>query len=350
MLNRIIRMAAALAGCILFATGCIRTGSLDTDHETIRFTVGSLLLRDDATKGTLKEGSEFTTGDSFLAWAWHSAAAQQFTFGTESKVTLGSNGLWDYAPHLPWNWKDGADSYDFLAIYPGNKPVMPSSPTQPYNQYLLKASVAYDATVDQYDLMAAGYRRTDKSIAPVHLEFSHLLSAVSVEVKNAAGSVDNLGQPLTITLKSCQFVNLVKEANISVTFDRNSLAVQWPGNISETPVLGPTIPENKTLAPDASFPTTDVWDLMVPQDLDPTGGALPPTLQIVYNKGDGSDISQTVTLKDITKQGTNEAITKWEAGVQYHYLIELRIGVGIVVTVTTTPWEVVEAETPGLMI
>ena len=44
------------------------------------------------------------------------------------------------------------------------------------------------------------------------------------------------------------------------------------------------------------------------------------------------------------------AITSWESGVKYRYILEMRIGVGVVVTVKTTPWDVVEAETPGLMI
>ena len=90
------------------------------------------------------------------------------------------------------------------------------------------------------------------------------------------------------------------------------------------------------------------WDLMIPQDLNPAG-EVPPVLRVVFNKG-GSDVTEDLNLKDILSVDSNEPITEWRAGVKYHYQIELRIGVGIVVTVKTTPWEVVEAETPGLMI
>ena len=97
----------------------------------------------------------------------------------------------------------------------------------------------------------------------------------------------------------------------------------------------------------SSLADPEDWDLMIPQNLYPSD-ATAPTLEVVYNNG-GSDITLSVTLKDIKNQN-NLAITSWESGVKYHYVIELRIGVGVVVTVKTTPWDIVEAETPGLMI
>ena len=343
MLNRIIRIAAA-ACTLLIGTGCVRTlGPAELDGE-IRFTAGSPLLREDATKGTLKEGTTFTQGDAFLAWAWHGAANQHFSFGTNQPVTLGAGGTWDYDPHQYWNWRSGSDDYyDFLAVYPADSPIS-HSPTQP-----LKASVSYDATDDQYDLMAAGYRRTDKSTGTVELTFQHLLSAVNVKVTNSESSVNSVGAPLTITLKSCRFKNLISNASITATLRGNQLETSATGGRSEDPVLGPTIPENTTLAPGASYPTTYQWDLMVPQDLNP-GEGLSPMLVIVYNKGDATDVEEEVTLKDVLNKNTGVAITQWRAGYKYDYEIELRIGVGIMVRVVTTPWEVIEAETPGLMI
>lgn len=343
MLNRIIRIAAVVC-TLLIGTGCVRTlGPAELDGE-IRFTAGSPLLREDATKGTLKEGTTFTQGDAFLAWAWHGAANQHFSFGTNQPVTLGAGGTWDYAPHQYWNWRSGSDDYyDFLAVYPADSPIS-HSPTQP-----LKASVSYDATDDQYDLMAAGYRRTDKSTGTVDLTFQHLLSAVNVKVTNSESSVNSVGAPLTVTLKSCRFKNLISNASITATLRGNQLETSATGGRSEDPVLGPTIPANTTLAPGASYPTTYQWDLMVPQDLNP-GEGLSPMLVIVYNKGDATDVEEEVTLKDVLNKNTGVAITQWRAGYKYDYEIELRIGVGIMVRVTTTPWEEIEAETPGLMI
>lgn len=347
MLNRIIRIAAA-ACTLLIWTGCVRTlGPAEEQSGEIRFTAGSPLLREDATKGTLKEGTTFSTGDAFLAWAWHGAASQHLSFGTTTPVTLGAGGTWDYDPHQYWNWRSGSDYYDFLAVYPADSPISHSPATS--ENPLLRASVAYDATDDQYDLMAAGYRRTDKSTGTVDLTFQHLLSAVNVKVTNSSSSVNSVGYPLTITLKSCKFNNLISDSPITVTYDGTQLVTSASGGRGNTPVLGPTIPANTELDPGDSYPTSYEWDLMVPQTLNPGEGLL-PTLLIVYNKGDATDVEEEVVLKDVLNKNTGVAITQWRAGYKYDYEIELRIGVGIMVRVVTTPWEVIEAETPGLMI
>ena len=221
MLNRIIRIA--VAACALFVcAGCIRKlGPAEDTGGAIRFTAGSPLLRDDATKGTLKEGSAFTVGDSFVAWAWHNAANHHLSFGSTTPITLGAGGVWDYAPHQYWDWYDGPDYYDFLAIYPSGKDI--SHTAASHNSPLLRASVDYDATDDQFDLMAAGLRRTDKSITSVDLTFQHLLSAVNVKVTNSEGSVNAGGYPLTVTLVSCKFNNLITSSPITVTFNGTQL-------------------------------------------------------------------------------------------------------------------------------
>ena len=421
MPNRIIRMAAAVAGCLLLAGGCSRTTTLTPERSEICFGAGTALLQNDANptkSGTLKTGTAFSTDDAFLAWAWHDAANQYLRFGTSQAVTLGSNGSWDYAPHQFWNWMGVGDFYDFLAIYPADADITPFEATLGNSN--LKAIVTYVPTETQYDLMAAGRRRTDGSTGPVDLSFSHALSAVSVNVRNAEGSNVN-GTPLTITLKSVSFVNLIGSSSITVTFNGTNLTYGGSGDRNTiSAILGPEIPVNTTLAPGYGYPSqliapdlttwigantslsneekqalvadlckdevwnmlleefeawiaqkndalpeghkltseqisalwgqiyrVDVWDLMIPQDLNP--GSQNPALQIVYNKGEENDITETLPLKDIKTLG-NVPITVWNPGTKYHYDIELRIGVGIVVTVTTTPWEVVEAETPGLMI
>ena len=354
MLNRIIRIAAA-ACTLLIWTGCVRTlGPAEEQSGEIRFTAGSPLLREDATKsGTPKNGTTFTTGDSFLAWAWHSAASQDLSFGTNTPITLGSGGEWDYAPHQFWNWRTGPDYYDFLAVYPADADIT-HTPATIQNQ-LLKASVDYDATDAQYDLMAAGLRRNDKSIGTVDLTFQHLLSAVSVKVTNSASSVNSVGSPLTVTLVSCKYVNLITSAPVSVTFNGTHLETNLgSGGRTTTAALGLSVPASTELAPGASFPASPAsaqWDLMVPQDLNTEGTAyLPPYLEITYNTGDVTDVTETLNLLDIRNSVTNEPITRWRPGIKYEYEIELRLGVGIIVTVTTTPWTIIEAQTPGLMI
>lgn len=404
-------LLSAAVGALFMGVSCVKH-SVEGEEpgKAIQFQASSLILREDAiTKtGTLKYGTDFSSGDSFYAWAWHDDASQFMVFGEVTKGQLD----WDYDSHLYWNWRGMGDYYDFLAVYPGDideEDLTPPSPTsQTQQSSLLKATVIYDATsVDgQYDLMAAGYRRNDLTVVPVHLTFSHLLSAVSLDVKNADASLN------TITLKSCKFVNLVTSAPVSVTFNGSSLLIATGvPDRSLSPVLGPSIPvAGKSLTPGLQYGVSFIadlvnedtggenldlakqlfedqawnmtqaewdewlvenadlvvglnssqlqtlfghlynpaeWDLMVPQDLDPSSGTA-PSLEVTYDKGDG-DITQAVDLKDIKNQN-NEAITLWESGIRYSYLIELRIGVGIVVTVQTTAWDTVEAETPGLMV
>ena len=256
MLNRIIRMAAAVAGCIVLAGGCSRTTTLTPERSEICFGAGTALLQNDANptkSGTLKTGTAFSTDDAFLAWAWHDAANQYLRFGTSQAVTLGSNGLWDYAPHQFWNWQGAGDFYDFLAIYPADADISPFEATLGNSN--LKATVTYVPTETQYDLMAAGLRRTDGSTGPVDLSFSHALSAVSVNVKNAEGSNRN-GTPLTITLKSVSFVNLIGSYSLTVTFNGTNLAYGGSGDRNTvSAILGPAIPANTYLAPGYGYPS-----------------------------------------------------------------------------------------------
>ena len=352
MTLRIIRIAATLAGCILLAAGCSRKSDLTPDGTAIRFTAGSLLLRDDTTKsGEIKTGTEFAKGDKFRVWAWHSAVQQHLTFGTDQLVTLQDDGTWNYAPHLYWNWQEGSDYYDFLAVYPDVQDFTHPVPVSP--RYDLITNVPYNAAGNQYDLMAAGRRRTEHITTTVPLEFQHLLSAVSVKVKNASGSVDENGDPVSITLKTCGFVNLVTSAPMQIIFNGVELSsTPGTGVRTNSVALGPGIPANTKLDPGNSYPTTVQWDIMIPQDLDTEHiGSVSPYLHIVYTKGTGTEEKEIdLPLKDILDSSTQQAITSWKSGVKYLYEIEIKLGGGILVNVKTTPWEIVEAETPGLMI
>jgi len=351
MLNRIIRILGSAACCALLLAGCsIRLDDPAPNAGQIGFSAGSALLRNDATKSaSLITGTSFPENSQLHVWAWHSAAAQNISFGGTTKVHL-SEGAWDYSPHQFWNWRDGEDYYDFLSIYPGEKTVTP--PSASVQQSNLQALVPYNALSDQFDLMAAGLRRTEKITTTVPLQFSHLLSAVGVKIKNASSSVDNNGDPLPITLKSCSFVNLITSSSINVVFDGSSLS-SAPGPGARNAGLGPQVPAaGVSLNPGSFFPSGSAeWDIMIPQDLrfeslDTTA----PSLRIVYNKGDVGDEVELIPLKEIKNAVSKEEITSWEAGVQYQYEIEIKLGGGILVIVRTTPWEVIEAETPGLMI
>lgn len=430
--SRPLLLAAAVAA-LLMGGGCVKHDVVvpEADDHAIEFEAESMLLKDKLTKGSSRMvGSDFIEGDSFYAWAWHDGASQYMTFNPVVKGCFD----WDYDSHLYWNWRGVGDYYDFLAIYPaslisGDALTSPSPTAQTQASRLLKATVDYEAfssgsdpQAGQYDLMAAGYRRDENGlVSRVDLSFRRMLSAVCVDVKNSASSLE------PITLKSCHFVNLVTHSTITATFtgSNSSAGLNIDTGVpsrSNDPVLGPSIPsdkvlncghslyierltqtlsslsgnnalvltlaghvyedrvwdmtaaaraawaeewvvDNTALLESLSIDTDDFeaalktalsglsdpedWDLMIPQNLN-LSGASAPTIEVVYNNGE-NDITQSVTLKDIKNQ-SNLAITSWEPGVKYRYILELRIGVGVVVTVKTTPWEEVEAETPGLMI
>ena len=268
-----------------------------------------------------------------------------------------------------------------------------------------------DPQAGQYDLMAAGYRRDENGlVTPVALTFRRLLSAVCVDVRYADASLNPITLKSCHFVNLVTHSTVSATFNGSNSNSGLNIDTGVPSRSNDA-VLGPSISANTSLLPGHSLyldrlvsvlsslsqdedlvltlagdvysdkvwnmtaaertawaaewvadnseisglaaalsnlSDPEDWDLMIPQNLNPSG-VTAPTIEVVYNDG-VSDISlPPVSLKDIKNQ-SNLAITSWEAGVKYHYVIELRIGAGVVVTVKTTPWDIVEAETPGLMI
>ncbi len=332
---------AAVACTLSLLAGC--SARLDRPGSgEIRFEAGSALLRDDATKsGTPKTGTAFTTDDQLSVFGYHSAASELITFGTEKPVTLGSGGAWTYAPSKIWEWSGNTDYYDFMAVY-----------VYPYNGSLvatanpLSVTFHYDATSSQYDLMTAGHRRNANDPAPkaiVPLSFQHRLAAVRFVVTNDVG-----GQ--TFRLDACRFSSLIISADATSTFQDGSLRFSWSGNTrSSAAQLGSTPGNDLTQDNSEELP----YDLMIPQRLDPLGSTPSLILSYTPKTGEstyGGQIDYTLPLADILIKNSSEAITEWKAGYIYTYNITIRIGGAVIVNVETTPWEEVNAETPGILI
>jgi len=337
----IIRIAAATTVTLLLAGCAARLDPAQPEAE-ISFSAGSLLLRDDAdTKsGTPKTGTTFEANDAIAVYGWHNAASELITFGTTTPVTLGSNGQWTYSPIESWQWSGTSDYYDFVAIYPYScSPTATSSP--------LTVSVDYDPVTTQYDLMTASKRRLSTETDPcatVPLEFSHRLAAVMVKVTN-----DDGGQ--TFRLDACHYRSIIVDATATSVFSNGSFKFSWGNNTrSSMDLLGSAPAVDLT----AGNSTELDYDLMIPQDLNVLGST--PSLVLTYTpkSGDtyGDAITSVVPLSSITDKidNTGDVIETWEEGVIYTYDITIRIGGGVIVNVITTPWEEVEAETPGIMI
>nr|MCR5519066.1 hypothetical protein [Bacteroidales bacterium] len=96
------------------------------------------------------------------------------------------------------------------------------------------------------------------------------------------------------------------------------------------------------------------YDFMIPQQLDQAVGsgsdeANMPRLLLTYTPEGGSQSTADICLKNIPRQD-DTAITSWEMGVKYVYYVSMRLDGGLLVSIVTTAWDDVEAETPGLLI
>lgn len=373
MLNRIIRITATTLGTLLLLAGCSKTSYDPTPGGAISFSAGSALLRDDAvTKGgTMKTAFDQTSdevgdasADKFFVWGAKTISATKYTVFNGDAVTLKNLGtdtsagnpyddVWTYSPKRFWD--SNASQYDFIAI----SGISSSAGVEcdPSVSGHMSANFAYSPLSAQSDILAAGYQRKNGSTAPVHFEFEHVLSAVSVVVYNDSPEI-------VVTLNSYGFKNICTAATGTIQQSGNGLNTLGIGNwvnpgYTNTTVLGSDPEPNVNIAVSGHYPTTEVTDLMIPQSLEPTNDRVPQlVLDYQYDEEDPLDPSSTIhndvvtpiRLETIKIRGSENTITKWMPGKKYNYEIHVRMGGGIRVTVTTTEWQVVPAETPGLTI
>ena len=365
-------MAAALAGCILFATGCIRHGSLSADGSEIRFSAGTSLLRDDVpdTKfGTLISGTSFSNGSSFLVYGRRNTDALIFS---PREVSLSAS-LWGYTNPEYWEWTSSQDYYDFLGLYLGDlyDPNRASTPLPSCDTGdPMSASVSYDPSVDQFDLMLAGTRRTYNDpggrTSAVALTFEHMLSAVKVKVINGSTSK-------SLTLTGYHFENLVSRgtAKVEATYDqqgnptfswintsRLAASVGGTANLSAAQLteLGSLgfIPHNYGVTQQNNTLDHNYYDLMIPQSHNERIGVDGwPALVLEYTPTGNSPTTARILLKDVytdPELGEPTLISSWQRGKVYTYVIKPNLDGGVQIHVITSDWDPVIAETPGLLL
>lgn len=380
MLNRIIRISATTLGALLLA-GCLRTSYDPAPNGIISFSAGSPLLRDDAplaTKsGTFKDAFDQASdavgaaaADAFYVWGRKIVSGVPYSVFTGDKITLknlGSNStdpsddIWTYTDTRFWD--TGASYYDFLAF--SGSPLSAIS-CNPALGGSLTATVDYDPTVNQCDILAAFCQRARGdadviSTATVHMPFQHVLSAVSVTIYN--DTPNSLSTP-DITLNAYTFRNIVTNSTGTISQDGNALAelttTTWSSQAHNgliTGVLGDSSGPH-VIEPSAHYPTSETWDLMIPQDLEPFGNYTPQLyLDYEYTHVNPytsleEDVQTAfgINLEGIHVKNSEEFITSWEPGKKYIYEIHIRLGGGVNVTVNVTDWEDVIAETPGVTI
>lgn len=344
--------------CTLLLAGC--AAKLGPDGEApISFTAGSALLRDDAkTKGgDIKQGTTFDIDDAFTVYGRRYAGIDQSLIFDGTTVTKKSTG-WEYSPARFWFWESSGNYYDFVAVYPAGK-----GTTRLDTEDNLAAKTDYDLertpTPDNYDLMAATYRRRGSVSDPcarVDLNFVHMTSAVGVVIINQSDNTD-------VTISRIEFQNLAVCGTAKVTLDNlgNTLTswinIERNTHLVRTTTYSPvvSVAAGARYALDNDHPNdAKDYDLMIPQRLDQAaaaggGDTNMPKLLLTYTPGSNPSKTVPIILKDVPRADSS-LLTSWEMGRRYTYFISMRLDGGLLVSITTTAWEDVEAETPGILI
>ena len=350
MLNRIIRiLGAALCSTLLLAGCCVKLHDPEPRPAgTIGFSAGSALLLDDAK--TKASTESWAVRDTFDVFGERVTAADVHStvFDGVDVYTADGGTNWDYTPHRFWYWMSTSDKYHFVAVHPRDKASKMDIPGT------IAASTHYDinpvlpAEPDEYDLMAATSRRlgnVGNPIATVNFNFTHLGAAVGLSFVNNS---ENTG----VYIKSWNFRYLVVcgDAKATIRSDGNP-DLSWINterNASEVRAVSFTGDGQLVAAGSGTY--NSPYAVMIPQRLDQGVSTNMPTLHLVYRKvGALEDSEEFITLKDI-KRSDDTAITSWVMNTKYTYVISMRLDGGLLITVNTTPWETVEAETPGLLI
>lgn len=363
-----------MLGALLLATSCGR--ALDpangSDYGSIGFDAGIMLHADDATRAsTLNTNTSFDDGEEFRVYGRRIGEGKNTrVFGDDGALVEWdeTNGIWMYSPTSYWYWVSQSNYYDFLAVYPdpdgagksermtdgtGNDIPGNLAIQKPYSITLNGSGVLQPGT----DLLMAGTRRTGANTATrtdkVPLTFQHMLSAVKVVVINESEST-------SLTLNSIKFDNLIHSAKAKVTVDATGLPeFSWIDTQRRSDKITVyTNTSDPAIAAGGSFNPAG-YDLLIPADLtvaidgslNPDSSKL-PHLIVNFTPDGGSASEREIPLTEAQKSrfGTDDPLLEWEPGIRYTYNISIRLDGGVRVTVITTEWDSVTAETPGLLI
>lgn len=363
MLQRIIRIAvsAAAALALMLEGGCVRTDVPEPAAEgtPIAFGAGSYLLRNDAaTKGLTEDftsnndtfavfGEKVTVNDVHTPVFDGVTVNHRYEKDAEGRVVEDE---WYYTSTRCWQWTSESDRYDFVAVSPAN---VGSVKEETVGN--LSVSTHYDYNDpnddnDVYDILAATYRRTgtnwNRRYDMVELTFSHMGSAVCVVVANTSST-------RRITVTSIYYENLVVSADAKVSLNSNGQTdLRWT---NRTPSADTVRKQTKNPATEIGPQTRyegGAYQIMIPQDLTLYNAAL----YLTYIVDDDPEVEEEVItsppiLLSSIQRTDGTPITSWEIGYKYTYDVSIRLDGGLLVTVTTTPWdEPVQGETPGILI
>ena len=339
-------MAAVLPALLL--AGCGGTLEPTPEQNAIRFGAGSTLLLDETSTKALTEA--WSTDDQFDVFGERVTAADVHStiFNGDDVYTHDGGDNWDYTGHRFWFWQSTSDQYNFVAVHPCGKATKMSIPGT------IAASARYDinpvppAEPDDYDLLAATYRRNGNVANPigiVPLSFSHMGAAVGITIVNNS-------ENKAAYIKSWEFRYLMVCGDAKATIKSDGTPdLRWINTERNTDYVRRVsfTGDGQSVAKGGGR-YNGAYAVMIPQRLDQGVNTNMPTLHLVYRKQDAqSDSEAYITLKDV-KRSDDTPITSWDVNYKYTYVISMRLDGGLLVTVNATPWDPVEAETPGILI
>lgn len=380
---------ALLPGLLLFPAGCDRIPDAEEDNGAISFVAGVSLIKDEATKATedwnFINRTAFAAGESFRAFGRRTGEGTNVRILGDDGVVVSSSGaplVWSYAPSSYWYWVSLSNYYDFLAAFYPN----PATPSTANDAHRMESSPGVDipgamaiqksySLSDSYDLLMAGTRRSGSDVAhrsnKVPLTFQHMLCAVKVRVTNESTNK-------TVTVNNIRFDNLIQSASAKATIDvlgfpefswintqrtnaeksvytnTSDPALTTNGGTFLLPAYTLFIPADLSVAIDGSLePKRSNYDTQSAYETALTAFENKLTHLIInYTPQGGTAKDARIVLKNIKKAsyGEAEAISDWEMGLKYTYNITIRMDGGVKVSVITTEWDEIEAETPGLLI
>lgn len=393
------KLGFILIGVFLLLWGCTRpvVGDDSAPGDAIAFEAGISLIEDDATRATSTPDWDFIKRTAFNAGEKIHVFGRRTGEGANTRI-LGDSGVWvtssdhdsdpatpvhwSYSPSSYWFWVNTSNYYDFVAaFYPDNdlSPArrMESSPgvDNPGNMAIEKS---YSLVSNNYDLLMAGTRRNGVDAANrsnlVPFAFHHMLCAVRVWVTN-----ESEDEGKTVTLNSIGFDNLIQGAKAKATVDAVGEAeFSWIDTQHTSAVKNVYTNSSDPALPagGGSRKPADEYTLLIPGDLSVAiDGTLEPDendyanveayeaalaayeakiphLIINYTPSGGVARERKIVLKNVKKSryGSAEAIAEWEMGIKYTYHVVIRLDGDVLISVITTEWDRVDAETPGLLI
>lgn len=279
---------------------------------------------------------------------WSSSCTPNFMYNQD---VLYNGSTYSYSPVKYWpNNEENTISFWAYCPYDANGLSFKTNTQEDYSNSSTGVPIMQFNATDEngrIDLMLADFDNKNQSKpalgTTVNFTFRHLLSRIIFRFTKTDDDEDHF----TVRLLDVQITNLYNTANNE---DGN-----WSNysNLSTLSVYHDATPEDDS--DNLVVPKTGAPDLVVMPIPQPLYNRTETKISIRYlvipsGSSESHEIDGEFTVKDL--HDWSQPTDGWDKNTQYTYNVNITPGdpVGLFVTVTTTQWDEVPAETPGLQI